>query len=244
MRKPTRHWRKWHRWGGLVVVLPVLVLVISGLLLNHTDSLELAEHRLPPSLAAWYGVELSPEVRVSPVTEPPLYHVGDRLLLGERVLADCPATYHGAVSLGRLIAVGCDDVLLLLAADGSLLERLGPAWGLPRFDGLGSYQDKAVLETPEGAVVLDPEQLTTRPLPADAQWQPALDEPASGTVSATFMERAVPAELNWERWLLDLHSGRLLGDVGVLIMDLAAVLLLALAITGLVVWTRSRARSR
>lgn len=240
MGKPTRSWRKWHRWGGLIVALPVLVLVVSGLLLNHTDILSLSERRLPPSLAGWYGVELSPQVRVSAVTEPPLYHVGDRLLLGEQALAACPSPYHGAVPLGRLIVVGCDDALLLLGPDGTLLEHLGPAWGLPAFQGLGAWQGKAVLETPDGPVTLDPEQLTTRALPAGAEWQAALRDPASAKVSARFMQRAVPAELNWERWLLDLHSGRLGGSVGVFIMDLAALLLTALAFTGVVIWWRGR----
>ena len=37
-RKPTRQWRRWHRWLGLAVALPVLVLSVTGVLLNHIDS--------------------------------------------------------------------------------------------------------------------------------------------------------------------------------------------------------------
>lgn len=240
MRKPTRSWRKWHRWGGLLAALPVVVLVITGLLLNHLDSLELSDRRLPPVLAGWYGVELDMEVRMSSVTEPPLYHAGDRLFLGEAPLAACPRPWHGAVSLGRLVVTGCDDALLLLSPSGELLEHLGAAWGLPAFQTLGAYQGQAVLGTADGAMLLDAEQLSTRPLPDGAEWRAAARQPAPAEVAGRLRGHAVPAEINWERLLLDLHSGRLGGTVGILIIDLAALLMLALALTGLVIWWRGR----
>jgi len=40
--------------------------------------------------------------------------------------------------------------------------------------------------------------------------------------------------------LLDLHAGRILGLTGQLIMDLAALLLSILAVTGTVIWARTR----
>lgn len=240
MGKPTRSWRRWHRWGGLVVALPVMVLVVTGLLLNHTDNLALSEHRLPPSLAGWYGVELSGPVTMARATTPPLHHAGDRLFLGETPLAACPAPFHGAVSAGRLVAAACDDALLLLSPQGELLDHLGAAWGLPAFHGLGSWRGRVVLETAEGTVALDTEQLTTEPLPADADWQRATTESAPAEVAERLRRRSVPEGINWERWLLDLHSGRLGGFAGVIVMDLAALLLLVLALTGLVIWWRGR----
>ena len=46
--------------------------------------------------------------------------------------------------------------------------------------------------------------------------------------------------MNLEQILLDLHSGRLFGSFGVLVMDLAAILLVVLSITGFVAWNSSR----
>jgi len=42
--------------------------------------------------------------------------------------------------------------------------------------------------------------------------------------------------LSWERVMLDLHSGRLFGTAGVWVVDVAAVLLLFLALSGFVLW--------
>ncbi|MCK5887555.1 MAG: PepSY domain-containing protein, partial [Alcanivorax sp.] len=38
LRKPTRQWRRWHRWLGLLVAVPVLILSVTGVLLNHIDA--------------------------------------------------------------------------------------------------------------------------------------------------------------------------------------------------------------
>ena len=42
--------------------------------------------------------------------------------------------------------------------------------------------------------------------------------------------------LSYERVLLDLHSGRIFGRVGVLVVDAAAVALLLLALSGFYMW--------
>ena len=47
-----------------------------------------------------------------------------------------------------------------------------------------------------------------------------------------------------ERLLLDLHSGRFFGPVGVLIYDLIALALGFLAISGLVLWARGRGNGK
>jgi len=46
--------------------------------------------------------------------------------------------------------------------------------------------------------------------------------------------------LSIERWLQDLHSGRFFGTIGIVVLDIASALLLILAVTGLIIWWRSR----
>ena len=54
------------------------------------------------------------------------------------------------------------------------------------------------------------------------------------------INQSVPPSLNWQRFLLDLHAGRIAGLAGQLIMDLAALILIVLAVTGTVIWGRTR----
>ena len=48
--------------------------------------------------------------------------------------------------------------------------------------------------------------------------------------------------LSWERLLLDVHSGRLAGRIGVLLVDAIGVLLCALALSGIAMWWLHRRR--
>jgi len=61
-----------------------------------------------------------------------------------------------------------------------------------------------------------------------------LPEAISKAISQDYLGEGLPLE----RILLDLHSGRLFGKIGVYVMDSAAVLMIVLTITGLIIWIR------
>jgi uncharacterized iron-regulated membrane protein len=80
----------------------------------------------------------------------------------------------------------------------------------------------------------------------------ALDDPPAGGIrwSQPAMPSAAQAEqlgaaalglaINWERVLLDLHSGRILPKAGRYIADITALALLYMCFSGIVLWTRRR----
>ena len=45
-------------------------------------------------------------------------------------------------------------------------------------------------------------------------------------------------QLTWDRVMLDIHTGRIVGDVGVWLMDLAAIAMIILSVTGAYMWWR------
>ena len=47
-------------------------------------------------------------------------------------------------------------------------------------------------------------------------------------------------QINLERFLLDAHSGRVFGKYGIYVIDVAAILLLILSITGIWLWVVRR----
>jgi hypothetical protein len=65
-------------------------------------------------------------------------------------------------------------------------------------------------------------------------------EPLPAVLQPRLQAASVPASLNWQRLLQDLHAGRVFGWAGQLVMDLAALLLVILALTGVIIWSRSR----
>ena len=75
-------------------------------------------------------------------------------------------------------------------------------------------------------------------LNGDLSIKPAIAPPAvawSGVAADDHRD-----EVNWERVLLDLHSGRLFGPWGVRLVDAMALLFAVLAVSGLIISWRRR----
>ncbi|WP_290525627.1 PepSY-associated TM helix domain-containing protein [Alcanivorax sp.] len=237
-RKPTGGWRRWHRWLGLLVAMPVLVLSVTGILLNHVESLDWASEPLPPTLARSYGVPIPEQINGSPVDGHWYAQAGERLFVDGRAVAACSSPFQGAVAVQGLIVAGCGGELLLLQGE-QLVERLRPAQGVPAFTRLGVAAGALILETDNRLLQFDPDRLGSAGAPS-GDWQPAPLTPVPSTILSDLQAASVPAALNWQRLLQDLHAGRLFGRVGQWLMDLAALVLVVLALTGALVWARSR----
>lgn len=238
VRKPTRQWRQWHRWLGLVVAIPVLVLSCTGVLLNHIDSLGWSSKPMPPWLARWYGAPVPADVKGFSLDDRWYAELNERLYLDGIDTLHCPPPLHGVVRQNGLLVVGCAQELLLLDANGQLVERIGAAYGLPDFERLGSDGNGLILDTGEALLNFDVDQLAATPFQGD--WQPAKAMALPTTLESALISQSVPPSLTWQRFLLDLHAGRVGGLAGQLVMDLAALLLTILAVTGTVIWSRTR----
>ena len=237
-RKPTSQWRRWHRWLGLLVALPVLVLSVTGVLLNHIEFLDWADDPLPPWLARSYGVSPTEQIHGSQVDGHWYAQAGERLFMDGSAVASCSAPFQGAVAAQGLTVAGCGGDLLLLQGDQQV-ERLRPGQGVPVFTRLGVTGGALVLETESRLLRFDLEHLN-RVVLAVPDWQPAVIEPLPAVLQPGLQAASVPASLNWQRLLQDLHAGRVFGWAGQWVMDLAALLLVVLALTGVVIWSRSR----
>ena len=141
-----------------------------------------------------------------------------------------------------LVAVATTEAVYLFAPDGALVEKTVPV-GVPGpLTGVAAATGGAlVLRTASGAWAGDLDLAEWRPVAGSAPpaaW--ARTQPLPSGIAAGIAQARRGAGLPWERVLLDLHSGRLFGALGPLIMDLAAVALLLLAASGLYNWLRSR----
>ncbi|MDF1821486.1 MAG: PepSY domain-containing protein [Alcanivoracaceae bacterium] len=248
MRRLLLVLRRWHRWLGVLVTLPVIVLCITGLLLNHSDGLGLGKTPMPAWLAGSYGVNLPQSFKGVPYGDDWLVASGERLYRvpaqgDTSLLADCPAPLRGGVRFGVSTVVACNNDLLLLDEDGRVREQLGPAWGVPPFERLGRHGDALVLEASGELSQFSLTTLATSPLPDGVDWEPAQLASVPDPLVARVRPLSMPASLHWERLLQDLHSGRLFGAVGERIMDLAALVLVLLAVSGITMWWRLARRS-
>ncbi len=231
---------RWHRYLGLLIVLVIPLLTISGIMLNHTDDLRLGKREFSQHwLFAWYGIT-PVEGRFFFVGKEWLSQWGEQLYLNSTALTPRVERLIGAVRLPKVVVTSTSDALLLITPQGELLEILDSLDGVPRnIQALGVGENgRIVLSTRQGLMEGDLES---------GSWQPT-------TITPTWAEEATPPKrllrqlrqqnpgpgISAERLLLDLHSGRLFGKWGPYLVDFAALLLLLNAFSGLLIWWRRR----
>ena len=238
--------RRWHRTVGVLAALFTLFLALTGLLLLNSDRLGLPTTQIgSPWLLDWYGLRPPPPPRGIQVATHWISQSGSRLYVDTREIGGVTGVLLGAQAMGEAdgeMIVVTDAALAVLAADGEVLERLGSEAGLPA--GLtASGVDAAgrlVLSTTNGLFAYDAALDQIAPLAAAAgvHWHATQTPPAA--IVEPLMNAWRGEGLPLERVVLDLHSGRLFGRPGVLIVNLASLALLFLACSGLVIWVQRR----
>lgn len=225
---------RWHRRLGIVSALFVLLLAVTGLLLNHTH--ELGLDRMPLESAALrklYGVApvSAPEAGVPGLAQAlpggELTARGGRLRMGQRDIGDCPRLVGIVERAGQVLAV-CSNRLWLLTPDGQVIDQADSVRGVPEgLSAVAEGEGQVLLRAGEDSLAVDLSDLSLKPA-----------VPVPGLAWREAAPVATDPDLDWEQVLLDLHSGRLFGRAGVILMDAMALLFIALAVSGLVMWRR------
>ena len=235
----------WHRRIGLGAMLLVMILAITGIMLNHTEELGLDSTHVDSALLMhWYGLE--------PETEPVGYrangHVitqwGQQVFFDNRVIGKNAQPLKGAIKAEQFIVVAFEKEVLLVSFDGELIERIPTGTSLSSTRRLGMKYLRPVVETENGLFYIADEHIIDWDVIIDegVQWsQPVeLNAQQLDALHVAFRGKG----LSLERVILDLHSGRIFGEYGNLVMDAAALCLLWLSGSGLWVWSSRRRKQR
>jgi hypothetical protein len=239
--KKQKSLRNLHRFGGLISVVFVIVLVVTGIMLNHTEGMSLDERTVgSAAVKNWYGLDTPDSLRGYSLRGQWLIQAGDKIFLDDTPIADCPQRIVGAAVIPDGVAAATEDSLLLFTADGQLIEKIGAESGLPLgITGLAATDSHFVVAAGGSAwsTTVDVDEWEeikwqdwSKPLPLPPEIATALQPHISGD------------GITLERLVLDIHSGRILGPVGVLLVDAAALLLLFLAVSGLLIHFSGRGK--
>ena len=243
--KILRILRPWHRRLGLFSVLFVVLLAITGVLINHSDDFNLDKTTVKQAwLLDYYGIQ-APEYSVSFVppnlessVSLPILHATDNLLWqNDSLILEATNKVLSAVNFQSMIVAIDDRQLYLLNLQGQLQETQNTSTGLPTsLVALGVSANKLFLKTHQGVYQSD-ENLIEWHLTDDSnvQWIAT-----NSTVSKDVILASRSANLHWERVILDLHSGRLFGSLTVWIWDLFAFALLLVSFSGCWIWLKQK----
>jgi len=231
---------RWHRNIGMVTAVFVLILAISGISLNHTESLSLDENFVDaPWLLDFYGIAAPDDIRAFPIPSGWITQIGQRTFLNDQELQSEGSMLLGAVITSELIIVAYEQEVLLLTVQGELVDKLTALAGLPKqITAIAVENDQVWINTSEGVFSSDEaflewskEDEKTLPWVSAAEVSTELKQ----TLTALYRGKG----LSYERVMLDLHSGRILGQWGVWLMDTAAMLLIVMSLSGIWLWLRS-----
>ncbi len=244
-RGNRRRWSLWlarcHRYAGITAAVFTLLLALSGLLLQHAPALGLDRQPVnSPAVARWLGIDIA-SVRGWALDGQWLLAAGDGLWLDRQRIADTDGRVHGALTTPFGFAVAVGGSVRLFDGRGRPVERLRPGGALPAaVERIGRTPDGgAVVASGEGAWTAERNWLAFQRHAGPApQWAQAAEPPAALAEAARRGELA--RSVDWERLLLALHSGRIAGAVGTVVMDAAALALIALVGTGAYLWWRRR----
>jgi uncharacterized iron-regulated membrane protein len=227
-----------HRLLGLAGVVFLFGLLVTGLALQHADDLGLDNtFAANPTLISWWGIEPPTAYTAHRDDASLVVLLGDLLFVSGQPLVEGLGSLVGAVDTGELILAAASTTLVVSTPDGALVDRLAAPATIYRVGRLGS---RAVIDTSKGMLTADTSLMNWSPATGGGavQWnQPVrLDAEVIEDLQRRFLART----LSWERVTADLHSGRALGRYGPLFVDLVAITVIILGITGLLLSRRPK----
>jgi hypothetical protein len=225
--------RRSHRTVGVFLIVFVLLLSGTGILLNHTDDLNLSNHYAPSFIAARYYPNGGKDRHIKGwLFQGSYYYALDGQLFRDNEQLGRCEDIHGVGRLDEHIIILCNGELLIMTTGHRLIERLDVAMGIPSgIDKMAVQDGRLIIADGDSQYAFDLESLVGNRLnPASiVDWPMAEDVPGKLLLSQS---------ISWQQFILDVHSGIFIGKMGKWFSDLVAICLSGMAISGLAMWLR------
>lgn len=236
--------RRWHKRLGLLAAALIAFLALSGLAINHGETLKLDTVEVDaPWLMNWYGLKAIVPERAFPLETAFFCAQGDIWMLGDQRLPPGHGEPVGAVSNDAFFWIASAEQIRLYDRQGRAIDSIGrdllPATPIQR---LGRH-DQDIVVAAAGNFYTSGDGVAWQKLVGEdkVQWSRpvALSEAQQQRLAPFFAPR-----LPLQRIVADLHSGRIFGHYGILATDLLAAILLVLAASGAWLYLGEKARKK
>lgn len=233
--------RSLHRSVGIVVFLFVIILSVTGVLLNHTSDLKLDQRFVSsPWLLEHYGLDTVQADAVFLLDQRVISQFGEQLFVDTKPITTIYRPLLGGVVLDEIYVLATDDALILLNPDGEFIERMGAESGIPpMIQNIGLFHGDPVLQTREGMwrsdFLLEEWELVSL---QGVGW--SVPEPMPESIEKQLATYFHGFGVSVEQVVLDIHNGHIITKFGVWILDVVAVLMILLSLSGLWIWFRRR----
>ena len=227
---------KLHRYLGLSSAIVLLALSVTGIALNHTEDLKLDSQMVASTtILDWYGINPPTNLISFKTQHHWLTHVNQQVFFDDIALLKNKDKLLGAIETDEFIVAGLGHSLLLLSLQGELIEKSN----VDNIIKLGvDSQENIVILSDQGLLYSDDSLLSWNAYPSLKNpiitWSTSSQVP--NNIENKIKNLSRTSILPLERVVLDLHSGRFFGTLGVFIVDLCGVFLIIISLSGCAIW--------
>jgi hypothetical protein len=234
---------KLHRYLGLSSAIVLLALSVTGITLNHTQDLKLESQMISSTtILDWYGINAPTNLSSFNTQHHWLTQTHQQVFFDQIKLIKNKSLLIGAIETEDFIVAGFNQSLLLLSLQGELIEQSS----VKNIEQLGIDSQNNIVTYSQGSTLYSDDSLlswkTYDPLKKLViTWSTPSQPPKEIEDSIKSLSRS--SILPLERVVLDLHSGRFFGTLGVFIVDLCGLFLILISLSGCAIWLNRQLRA-
>ena len=230
-----------HKFTGIAVCIFLIHLSITGIFLNHTEDLGLDEkYTASPIILSLYNISIPSQEESFLVDNFFISRFGDQVFMNNQPIIKNESPIMGAAFSNKILTIAFQNEMVLLTQEGELIERITSAAELPKnIQKLGVSEDILYLKTPD-QLWQSSDQAQAWELSGSGfnNWsnEVVMSDEQTKQIETYFSGKGV----SLEQFFLDLHNGNIIKNFGKWFLDLIAIFLLLLSISGIWIWLRKR----
>ena len=230
-----------HKFTGIAVCVFLIHLSITGIFLNHTEDLGLDEkYTASPMILALYNISMPSQEESFLVDNIFISRFGDQVFMGNQPIIKSENPIMGAAFSNQILAIAFANEMVLLTQEGKLIERISSTSELPEnIQKLGVSEDILYLKTSD-LVWQSSDQAQAWELSDldfnDWSNEVVIPDQQTKQIEMYFSGKGV----SLEQFFLDLHNGNIIKGFGKWLLDIIAIFLLLLSISGIWIWLKKR----
>jgi hypothetical protein len=230
-----------HKFTGIAVCIFLIHLSITGIFLNHTEDLGLDEkYTASPIILSLYNISIPSQEESFLVDNIFISRFGDQVFMNNQPIIKNESPIMGAAFSNQILTIAFQNEIVLLTQEGELIERITSAAELPKnIQKLGVSEDILYLKTPD-QLWQSSDQAQAWELSGSGfnNWsnEVVLSDQQTKQIEMYFSGKGV----SLEQFFLDLHNGNIIKGFGKWLLDIIAIFLLLLSISGIWIWLKKR----
>ena len=253
--------RKWHRRVGFAAAIFLVNLAVTGVLLNHSESLELHKRFVDSDwLVDWYGIKAPDKALCYDINESSkqLCQIGEKRILENQIIVQNAPELIGISFFDKLYYVASREQISLYTEDWSLVETIEKSNGLPTpISRIGtssptneinieSYKnsnsgqnaaDRLVVTSGQQDYIFNPEEFTWV-ASQNSSVKMNVTTPSAKYSLSQLQSVYLDNQINYLKLVQDLHSGRIIDSIGKWVTDIVAIIIILLAMSGFFAWQK------